>query len=722
MATATQLPIGAMSPSISRGLNQDAVSLYHDGGGHVSSKPSPSSPIAHLPLRGDSSLDLLLSKAIRLATLIKSALHTISVAPLPVPSFADVVGTDTPAAEGLLSLALDPQGDYRIPDELFSRPRRRSTRSGMAARIASLLYPVETDSLAALIRYEEDRVRVKAWVSAQRKRDVVVATKRNESVRWEERIAKQGVWDESKFAISKEGTKALPMLVTIAELVTLESFLGHLAANGGIQPLLNGGHQIQDGVDSDSEPECEGGPGIVNGDTLIKGSSLHHGAGEPYYGIQGLEFPRGVLYADGRLDLCKQVVGPDHIGLLMDSLRTNQFVKHFLLGNNIIGPVGANAIAGFIAEFPERMETWYLAGNCITGEGLAKIADALRGTKAVSNIWLKRNPLGKEAAKHLAKLVTGCPNLKTLDLDQTELGDEGVAEFFNLLSEHHGAKGTILPLKNIYLNGTGMSVSASKAIGRFLSTPHCALESIYLSCNPLGQDGALALAEQLPTSRSLKRLSLQSTGLDSAGAIAICEAVKELESIILLDLGQAYATQDLGQAYNYIDDDVVSTVASLLTQPSTSLAYFNLGHCAISSAGITTLANIMTGSQPPSILVFQAQSIFAPLYKLTSQQRHALSIQNLEIGEVLELNVRREYGEHVTYARFWEDEKRWLVSDREDVRKIDSVYRNRDMAKARRGKMVLAKEWEKGDGTLQRVMGLGVDVKGPVCTLKKGAA
>ena len=31
-------------------------------------------------------------------------------------------------------------------------------------------------------------------------------------------------------------------------------------------------------------------------------------------------FNRGVVYVDGRLDLCKMVVGPTYIAALMDSL------------------------------------------------------------------------------------------------------------------------------------------------------------------------------------------------------------------------------------------------------------------------------------------------------------------------------------------------------------------------------------------------------------------
>ena len=72
------------------------------------------------------------------------------------------------------------------------------------------------------------------------------------------------------------------------------------------------------------------------------------------------------------------------------------------------------------------------------------------------------------------------------------------------------------------------------------------------------------------------------------------------------------------------------------------------------------------------------------------------------------------FGPGTTYTRFVEEERRWLVNDR-DVRKIDSVYRNRDAGLARRGVVALVKDWEEGDETLQRVR----DAVGPVCALRR---
>jgi hypothetical protein len=51
-------------------------------------------------------------------------------------------------------------------------------------------------------------------------------------------------------------------------------------------------------------------------------------------------FPRGALLPDGRLDLCKQSVGPEGCALLTRALRHNLQVKSLLLGTDAIGDTG----------------------------------------------------------------------------------------------------------------------------------------------------------------------------------------------------------------------------------------------------------------------------------------------------------------------------------------------------------------------------------------------
>ena len=129
------------------------------------------------------------------------------------------------------------------------------------------------------------------------------------------------------------------------------------------------------------------------------------------------------------------------------------------------------------------METWYLAGNCIENDGLKKLVTAWTKSDIITSIWLKRNPLGPQSTLNLHKLISNTPNLRTLDLDMTELGNESSASLFATLA---CAPCEQLPLRNLYLNANGIGKEACEGIAAFISSPVCGLESLYLSNNPIG--------------------------------------------------------------------------------------------------------------------------------------------------------------------------------------------------------------------------------------------
>jgi len=65
-------------------------------------------------------------------------------------------------------------------------------------------------------------------------------------------------------------------------------------------------------------------------------------------GTLDLRFLKGVVTSDGRLDLCKQVIGPMGIEPLLEAMGNTQHVDRLLLGNNVIGDGGGQVIADFM--------------------------------------------------------------------------------------------------------------------------------------------------------------------------------------------------------------------------------------------------------------------------------------------------------------------------------------------------------------------------------------
>ena len=427
----------------------------------------------------------------------------------------------------LLVAPYDESDDNQLPESLtidesiMEAPRRKAanpTTAALASQVAQSLYPTPDNSLSSVIRYDKDIVKLRRYVLEQRKRAIRLATERNEQFNWNKRIAGQGLWDPVSDPVSLKGAPSLPMPVKVADPQTLAPFFEHLKL-GGTDDTSSSTRAADDAIEAD----------------------------EPYYGTKTLEFEKGVLYSDHRMDLCKMVLGPPNIGELLKSLKTNTFVTHFLLGNNIIGPHGAKCIAEFLKEFPDRMDTWYLAGNCIDAPSFSLLVNEWIRSKSVTNIWLKRNPLGPSSAANVYKLITQTPNLRTLDLDQTELGDAGIAELFSKLATH--VSDTALPLRHIYLNAVGIGVKGAEAIAQYLASSQCKLHSLYAMNNPMGSAGVSALAVGLKQNKSLARLTLASVGMGDDGAIALCDALSSHPNISAIDIGPSYATPDLGSRY-----------------------------------------------------------------------------------------------------------------------------------------------------------------------------
>ncbi|ORY19045.1 hypothetical protein BCR34DRAFT_472681 [Clohesyomyces aquaticus] len=569
-----------------------------------------------------------------------------------------------------------------IDESIMEAPRRHAADfavASLAKEIALLLHPTQKDPLGSLIRYEKDIVKLRRVVIKQRKRTIENATKRKELGNMDYMILRQGPWDPINDPVTLKGPPSFPMPVKIAEPEALEPFFEHLRL---------GGSNVRSSTAQGSENATE--------------------TEEPYYGTKTLEFQKGVLYSDRRMDLCKMVLGPPNIGALLESLKSNEFVTHFLLGNNLIGPHGAKCIADFVHEYPNRMETWYLAGNCIDAQSFELLVDEWVESSAVTNIWLKRNPLLPAASDDVFRLITKTPNLRTLDLDQTEIGDAGVADSFSKLAKHDLDKP--LSLRHLYLNGLGIGVKAAIAIAKYVALPNCRLESLYVSNNPLGSAGVEILAAGLRKNRSLSRLTLASVGMWDDGAITLCAALSGHPCLKTLDIGQSYATLDLETRYNWITDRSAPVISDLITS-SPQLTYLEIGPSPVTHTGLVTILEAVLQS---STLLFFAGRTIHPQSKsamaVSAGQKYSKVSQQAQ--EKLMANVQQVYGVDMAYGKFLAEEKRWLVNAT-DVRKIDSVYRNRDAMLARRGLKKLDKWWDKDDKTLEEVMKGAV---GPVCT------
>ncbi|MFD7308643.1 hypothetical protein [Promicromonospora sp. NPDC059942] len=287
------------------------------------------------------------------------------------------------------------------------------------------------------------------------------------------------------------------------------------------------------------------------------------------------DFPTGTALPDGRLDLCKQALGPDGGARVAQELRPGA-VRHALLGTDGLGDPGALAVT----EGARRagVETLYLGCNGITAGGACSIAERLAGSPhAVRSVWLKRNPLGRDAGRSGAALVEAVRDLRTLDLVQTALDGPGSAVLADALIAASASGRRVV---RAYVGGNELGPGGAASFARVVAAG--ALSELYISAAGLGDGGARALAEALAGAPhgALTRLSVASNGIGPAAAARLTAAAVGA-GVEVLDLGRVRAAGALGASDNRIDGEAADTIAAALSDGP-----HRLGHLVLSYTGL----------------------------------------------------------------------------------------------------------------------------------------
>jgi Ran GTPase-activating protein (RanGAP) involved in mRNA processing and transport len=298
------------------------------------------------------------------------------------------------------------------------------------------------------------------------------------------------------------------------------------------------------------------------------------------------DFVRGALLPDGRLDLCKQTLGPEGVAVVADALRGNTAVNALLLGANQAGPAGGRAVAQLLRG-ESSLEAVYLGCNQLGPEATAELAAAVSGHATVRQLWLKRNAVGDEGARALAAALVHTPGLRTLDLVSDGLTAAGV----DALAEALAAPGA--GLAHLFLDGNALGLAGAEAVARLLRAAP-SLHTLSLGCNALGDAGAAVLAEALACNTTLRSLDLSSNDLGPAAAEVLAVALRGHPSLVELSLGYAAATAVLGVRPNRLGDDGAFALAEALGH-NTTLEVLDLGRADLGPAGVLRLLDAAEG-------------------------------------------------------------------------------------------------------------------------------
>lgn len=296
--------------------------------------------------------------------------------------------------------------------------------------------------------------------------------------------------------------------------------------------------------------------------------------------VKPITFPRGTVLPDGRLDLCKQSLGPRGCAMVTEALRSNTTIKSLLLGTDGIGNSGAANVARLIETNP-HLEILYLGCNLIDAAGSETLADTLGTNQSVTGLWLKRNPLGVAGTKAIADMLRHNRTIRTLDLVTTQMGPEGLSALLEVLLHHNRT------VERLYLGGNEIGVASCHKIAAVLAC-NPVLKALLLNVNELGDEGATILASALQQNRTLTELGLASNGITQFGAAMIFTALTKHPSLQKLDLGYSPSTKVLCGKPNFIGDEGAREVAQFLRR-NTTLQQLDLRRTGITRAGIDAL-------------------------------------------------------------------------------------------------------------------------------------
>ena len=323
-----------------------------------------------------------------------------------------------------------------------------------------------------------------------------------------------------------------------------------------------------------------------------------------------LDFPAGTALPDGRLDLCKQAVGPAgaarvaaalpgtvHSGATQSgtaqsgathsgTAQSAQIaVRHLLLGTDGLGDGGAAAVAAAADE--KGIDTLYLGCNGITAGGVCRMADNLRESahasrvaglgSGVKAVWLKRNPLGPEGGEAAAALVESAPGLRTLDLVQTGLTAAALTALAEALIAAHG---TGREFERLYVGGNPLGEPGARALAGLIAAG--AVGELYISAAGLGDAGARVLADALAAAPpdKLHRLSVASNGIGPAASARLAASAARA-GVAVLDFGRVRAARVLGAEDNRVDTGAADAIGSAL-----AAAPHRMTHLILSDTGM----------------------------------------------------------------------------------------------------------------------------------------
>ncbi|RYH20956.1 hypothetical protein EON65_21965 [archaeon] len=236
---------------------------------------------------------------------------------------------------------------------------------------------------------------------------------------------------------------------------------------------------------------------------------------------------RGSVNTEGFSDFCNCLI----------ALNKNSRLRKITFARNYLGASGCSILSNFLINGPSSIIEISCKGCGIDQEGMEKLAEGVKNSKALHILDLRDNELGPESGKYIADMLTNNIKIKQLYLSNCLLGPDGCAAVFHSLGN--------TSLEVLAINANGCGNSAMDVLASALRVNQ-RLKTLHIEENGIGMEGIGSLCKGLLKNKVLMHLGLQWNDLDNDCAAKLNEVLVQNNSL-----------KEIHVLGNYIDEQGV---------------------------------------------------------------------------------------------------------------------------------------------------------------------
>ncbi|KAG9060923.1 hypothetical protein KI688_007880 [Linnemannia hyalina] len=231
------------------------------------------------------------------------------------------------------------------------------------------------------------------------------------------------------------------------------------------------------------------------------------------------------------LDLSNNRITAPGMELLAEELFYNRALVRLCLQSNNIKLAGAPFLAQLLTK-NRVLRHLNVGSNGLVPEGCIMVADAVRFNRTLNSLSLDMNEMGPKGATSMAAALVSNRHLTYLYLPHNNIGDEGLVEICESLKRNKSLISLDLELNNI---GNGQIVVGMAALGEVLRTNRT-LREINLAYNLFSGDAVSELMKGVAMNSTLESINFTNCGISTEGALAIAEVLPSARGLQNLGL------------------------------------------------------------------------------------------------------------------------------------------------------------------------------------------